>query len=169
MAISFAAPASGGEGPAAADVNGHVLVIEPLSYEESVTTVHGPKDAVRLRLHDISTQATYEDCLWFGGYLVGSLKGRVGDKVLAQMGQGNAVQVVPVHAELTTQQAADFLNVSRPYLIERLEAGELPFRKVGKHRRVRFEDVLRYKKRTDYESKLAMTELTALSQELGLY
>lgn len=90
MAISFAAPASGGEGPAAADVNGHVLVIEPLSYEESVTTVHGPKDAVRLRLHDISTQATYEDCLWFGGYLVGSLKGRVGDKVLAQMGQGTA-------------------------------------------------------------------------------
>ncbi|MBK8069374.1 MAG: helix-turn-helix domain-containing protein [Rhodanobacteraceae bacterium] len=90
-------------------------------------------------------------------------------ELLAQMGQGNAVQVVPVHAELTTQQAADFLNVSRPYLIERLEAGELPFRKVGKHRRVRFEDVLRYKKRTDYESKLAMTELTALSQELGLY
>jgi excisionase family DNA binding protein len=90
-------------------------------------------------------------------------------ELLAQMGQGNAVQVVPVHAELTTQQAADFLNVSRPYLIERLEAGELPFRKVGKHRRVRFEDVVRYKKRTDYESKLAMTELTALSQELGLY
>jgi excisionase family DNA binding protein len=90
-------------------------------------------------------------------------------ELLAQMGQGNAVQVVPVHAELTTQQAADFLNVSRPYLIERLEAGELPFRKVGKHRRVRFEDVLRYKKRTDYESNRAMTELTALSQELGLY
>lgn len=90
-------------------------------------------------------------------------------EVLAQMGQGNAVQVMPVHAELTTQQAADFLNVSRPYFIERLEAGELPFRRVGKHRRVRFEDLLRYKKRTDYESKLAMSDLTALSQELGLY
>jgi hypothetical protein len=90
MSISFASPASGGEGPSAADVNGHVLVVEPLSYEPSIKTVHGDKDAVRVRLHDITDQQTYEDVLWFGGYLVGSLKGRIGDKVLALMGQGAA-------------------------------------------------------------------------------
>ncbi len=90
MTISFAAPATGGDGPTAADLNGHVLVVEPQAYETGIKTVHGDKDAVRCRVHDISAQATYDDVLWFGGYLVGSLKGRIGDKVLAQMGQGAA-------------------------------------------------------------------------------
>lgn len=90
MSMQFAAPASGGEGPSAADVNGHVLVVEPLAYETGIKTVHGDKDAVRLRLHDITDQATYDDVLWFGGYLVGSLKGRIGERVLALMGQGAA-------------------------------------------------------------------------------
>jgi hypothetical protein len=90
MSMQFAAPASGGEGPSAADVNGHVLVVEPLAYETGIKTVHGDKDAVRLRLHDITDQTTYDDVLWFGGYLVGSLKGRVGERVLAMMGQGAA-------------------------------------------------------------------------------
>ena len=88
--MQFAAPATGGDGPSAADVNGHVLVIEPVAYETGIKTVHGDKDAVRLRLHDITDQATHEDVLWFGGYLVGSLKGRIGERVLAIMGQGAA-------------------------------------------------------------------------------
>lgn len=90
MSINFAAPATGGDGPSAADVNGHVLVVEPLAYETGIKTVHGDKDAVRVRLHDITDQTTYEDVLWFGGYLVGSLKGRIGERVLALMGQGSA-------------------------------------------------------------------------------
>jgi hypothetical protein len=90
MSLQFAAPASGGEGLSAADVEGHVLVVEPVEYVTSVVTVHGPKDAVRVTVHDITDQTTTEDCLWFGGYLVGSLKGRIGDKVLALMGKGTA-------------------------------------------------------------------------------
>jgi hypothetical protein len=88
--MEFSSPASGGEGLSAAELNGHLLVVEPVAYETGVTTVHGPKDAVRCTVHDITDQRTVEGCLWFGGYLVGSLKGRIGQRVLAVMGQGSA-------------------------------------------------------------------------------
>lgn len=89
--------------------------------------------------------------------------------ILAQLAEGRGVSVVPSQAELTTQQAADMLNVSRPYLIDLLEQGRIPFRKVGRHRRITFEALLDYKRKDDAERRQAADDLTDLSQELGLY
>jgi excisionase family DNA binding protein len=89
--------------------------------------------------------------------------------LLTELAKGNAVTVMPHHAELTTQEAADLLNVSRPHLIALLESGKLPYHRVGTHRRVRFADLMTYKRARDTESEAALSELAALSQELDLY
>jgi excisionase family DNA binding protein len=90
-------------------------------------------------------------------------------QILGYLASGEGVTVMPESAELTTQQAAEFLNVSRPYLIKLLETGEIPFRLVGTHRRVRFRDLREYKNRDDLERRRAADKLTELSEELGLY
>jgi excisionase family DNA binding protein len=82
---------------------------------------------------------------------------------------GQAITIVPLNKELTTQQAADVLNVSRPYLIKVLEQGEIPFTMVGTHRRIRFSDLMEYKRRRDAKREESLAKLTRLSQELGLY
>jgi excisionase family DNA binding protein len=88
--------------------------------------------------------------------------------LLDQMAAGNAVTVTSMPAELTTQQAADLLNVSRPFLIRLLEDGKLPFRKVGTHRRILHTDLLAYKKRGDQARRDVLKELAKQAQELGL-
>ncbi len=89
-------------------------------------------------------------------------------QVLGYLAKGEGVSVIPDTAELTTQQAADFLNVSRPYLIRLLEEEKIPYRMVGTHRRIRFQDLREYKGRDDLERRRATDELTGLGQELGL-
>lgn len=89
--------------------------------------------------------------------------------ILGELAVGNAVQIVPVHAELTTQEAANILNVSRPHMVKLLEEGKLPFHKAGRHRRVFFADLMRYKDQRDNESSRAMQELADHSQKLGFY
>lgn len=89
-------------------------------------------------------------------------------ELLRHTAEGNAVTLVPVHAELTTQQAADLLNVSRPHLVKLLEGGAIPFHRTGRHRRVYAKDLFAYRDRRRDESREAFEELAALSQDHDL-
>jgi excisionase family DNA binding protein len=87
-------------------------------------------------------------------------------RLMADMAAGNAIAVIPIHAELTTQQAADMLGVSRPFIIKQIEEGKLPHRKVGTHRRIVFKDLMDYRHRMDADRKKALDELASLGQEM---
>jgi excisionase family DNA binding protein len=83
--------------------------------------------------------------------------------------RGRAISIVPVNKELTTQEAADVLGVSRPYLVKLLEKGEIPYVRVGTQRRIRYRDVLEYQDRREAERLSALDEMARMSQEMGLY
>jgi excisionase family DNA binding protein len=85
--------------------------------------------------------------------------------ILEAMAAGRGISLIPENAELTTVEAAEVLNVSRPYLIKILSEGALPYRKVGKHRRIRMEDVMTFKSRIDREREAVLDELAADAQE----
>ena len=89
--------------------------------------------------------------------------------ILEAMAVGRGITLIPAHAELTTVQAADILNVSRPFLIKLLDAGKIPHHKVGRHRRIRLEDLMSYKETIDREREAVLDQLTAETQEMGLY
>ncbi|NCW87092.1 MAG: DNA-binding protein, partial [Oxalobacteraceae bacterium] len=88
--------------------------------------------------------------------------------MLTQLGQGRAVTVLPQNAELTTQEVADYLNVSRPYVVKLIEEERLPARKVGTRRRVAFEDLLRFDEQQRARQRAALDELARIDAELGL-
>jgi len=112
-----------------------------------------------LRVHDAGEEETIE-------LPAGAVK--LLQAILEDMASGRAVTIVPQNAELTTQQAADFLNISRPFFVQLLEQKKLPFRLVGTHRRVRFEDVLRFKENDDAKRRKVLDQLAAEAQELKM-
>ncbi|MBO0611794.1 helix-turn-helix domain-containing protein [Thiothrix fructosivorans] len=89
-------------------------------------------------------------------------------EILDAMARGDAVSLIPIHRELTTQEAANILNVSRPYLVKLIESGEIPFHKNGVRRKVLFKDLMEYKQKRDRESMVLLDELTAEAQELDM-
>lgn len=89
--------------------------------------------------------------------------------IVHHLAHDRVVSIVPMHKQLTTQQAADLLHVSRPHLITLLERGELPYTRPGTHRRLQFGDVMAYKHRRDSQETEALDELARMSQDLGLY
>ena len=90
-------------------------------------------------------------------------------KILKATSQGNPISIIPIATEMTTQAAAEFLGCSRPHLVKLLESSEIPFNKVGKHRRVRFEDLADYKKKKKEEREALLIEIMKEDEELGLY
>jgi len=89
-------------------------------------------------------------------------------RVVHELAQGNAVAVMPVHAQLTTQQAADLLGVSRPHFVKLLEEKRIPYDRPGKHRRILLSDLLEYKRVRDAERRAALDDLRAEDERLGL-
>lgn len=119
----------------------------------------GKKASVRIRVGDDDPSE---------GVIVPTSAVRLFLHLLVEMSQGNAVTLIPTHAELTTQQAADLLNVSRPYVVKLLDEGKIPSRLVGKYRRVRFDDLMAFKKKDDQARSEVLDQLAQEAQELGL-
>ncbi|MDX1921479.1 MAG: helix-turn-helix domain-containing protein [Candidatus Caenarcaniphilales bacterium] len=90
-------------------------------------------------------------------------------QAIENIAEGKAISLIPINSELTTQQAADFLNVSRPFLIGLLNQGQIKYKKVGTHRRVLFEDLVKYKEESYKKSMKALDEIVRISEELNLY
>ena len=90
-------------------------------------------------------------------------------EILKAMGDGKSISIVPIATEMTTQSAAEFLGCSRPHLVKLLEQGKIPFTKIGKHRRVRFEDVSKYKNQMKKEQEALIIQMMKSDEESGLY
>lgn len=89
-------------------------------------------------------------------------------EMLTQLGQGNSVSITPIHAELTTQEGADMLNMSRPTFIKLLDSGDIPFSRTGNRRKVAYADLMSYKSCLEEKRLATLAELSALDQEMEM-
>jgi excisionase family DNA binding protein len=89
--------------------------------------------------------------------------------ILKAMGEGKLISIVPIAAEVTTQAAAEILGCSRPHLVKLLEEGKIAFTKVGKHRRIKFDDIMKYRKQMKDQQKQNIIDIMNLDEETGLY
>lgn len=90
-------------------------------------------------------------------------------RILKDLGEGRPVQIVPIAAEMTTQAAAEMLGCSRPHIVKLLEHGKIPFTKIGKHRRIRYEDVMKYRQAMKEAQKQHLKDMMLDDEEAGLY
>lgn len=133
-----------------------------IAHESSIALARHIQKGEDLKIHVADDQE--EEIIVLPATIVTLLLGMLRMKAI-----GLSVALTPLHSELTTSQAADIINVSRPYLIKLLEAGEIPYHKVGSHRRIRREDVMTYKQKQRRERVAILDELTSEAQNLGLY
>jgi len=90
-------------------------------------------------------------------------------EIMRNLADGNMVNIVPIAAEVSTQMAADILGVSRPFVVKLLENNEMPYKKVGRHRRIKFQDVMKHKKKMIDQRRKAIDDMIAIDQKYGLY
>ncbi|MFL5702020.1 MAG: helix-turn-helix domain-containing protein [Ktedonobacteraceae bacterium] len=90
-------------------------------------------------------------------------------QIVSHMMSGRAIFIVPETKTLTTQEAADVLGVSRPYLIKLLDQHKMPYTRLGLHRRILFSDLMRYREQRDRERERALDDIAQMSQDLGMY
>ena len=130
---------------------------------DAITHFVGPnEEPLRLRLEDPQTGAEVEAT-------VPRVIVHLIAEALAQMAGGKSVSLILQEAEISTQQAAELLGVSRPYFVKLLEQGEIPYRKVGEQRRVRYNDLLAYSRTYQHKATAALDEMTAQAQKKNLY
>lgn len=134
--------------------------VEQAKVSSRTLSKYADVDRVQLALRGCNSEA---DDLVLPGHVLQILL-----DVLSEMSKGNAISIIPHHQELSSQEAANLLNVSRPFLVGLLEQGGIPFRKVGAHRRVLLNDIMAYREQTEQLRTKALDDLAALSQEDGM-
>lgn len=145
--------------------------IEPVApTEKEAVLAEESSRALSPYVQDTESQAirVIEDGSASGTITIPGVAFRLLVDILSYMARGNAVTIIPVHAELTSQEAADLLHVSRPFLVKMLDSGQIPYRKVGTRRRVLYKDIVNYKRRIDERRLETLEELAAQAQELDM-
>lgn len=90
-------------------------------------------------------------------------------RILKETSQGKPISIMPIAAEVTTQAAAELIGCSRPHIIKLLDKGEIKYTKVGKHRRIQYQDVIKYKRKIKEEQRKLLIEMMKADEEAGLY